>query len=73
MKNWQKQKSKYNTINKWWELCKIYFKILAIRYPTQQNSNLKKKQQNLTKQIMQKNPKHSPNQNNIEIWQKKLL
>ena len=70
-KNWQKQKSKYNTINKWRDLGKILFKILAIQYSTQQNLNLRKQQQHLTEQILQEKTKHPPNQNNIGIWQEK--
>ena len=73
-KNWQKQKSKYNSINKWWELGKIYFKILAINYSKQHNFNLKKQQEEKsTKQILEERIKHSPNQNNIDIWQEQLL
>ena len=71
-KNWQNQKPKYNTINKWWKLGKIYFKILTIQYSSQQNLNLKK-QQNLTEKILQEKTKYTPNQNNIETWQEKLL
>ena len=46
--------------------------MLAIKYSKQQNSNLKKQQEKLTKQIMQEKTKHSPNQNNIDIWQEQL-
>ena len=46
--------------------------MLAIKYSKQQNSNLKKQQEKLTKQIMQEKAKHSPNQNNIDIWQEQL-
>ena len=34
--------------------------------------NLKKQKQYLTKQILQEKTRHSPNQNNIGIWQEKL-
>ena len=46
--------------------------MLAIKYSKQQNSNLKKQQEKLTKQIMQEKAKYSPNQNNIDIWQEQL-
>ena len=46
--------------------------MLAIKYSKQQNSNLKKQQEKLTKQIMQEKTEHSPNQNNIDIWQEQL-
>ena len=61
------KKTKYNTINKWWELRKIYFTIAAIGY-----SNLKKQLQ-LTKQIVQEKREHSPYQINIENWLEQLL
>lgn len=72
MEKLAKKKTKYNTINKWWELRKIYFTIAAIGYSIQQNSNLKKQLQ-LTKQIVQEKREHSPYQINIENWLEQLL
>ena len=40
-KNWRKQKFKYNTIDQWLELGKIYLKMLAIQYSKQENKNKK--------------------------------
>ena len=73
MENLQKQKAKCNSINKWWELGKIYFKILAINYSKQHNLELKKRQQKLIKQILEEKTENPTNLNNINIWQEQLL
>ena len=42
-KNWRKQKFKYNTIDQWLKLGKIYLKILAIQYSKQQQQQQQQK------------------------------
>ena len=70
-KNWQTQKTKYKSINQWWETGKIYFKVLAVEYSKNQIKKINQKQQKLTNQILKKK-KILPNKIKIETWLQEL-
>ena len=40
-KDWQKEKNKYLSLNQWWELGKLYFKMIAIQFSTEKNQKNK--------------------------------
>ena len=51
--DWQSQPKNYASLNKWWEVGKIYFKILAIQFSTQKKQKMNKTLQKLTQNILQ--------------------
>ena len=40
-KDWQKEKNKYLSLNQWWELGKLYFKMIAIQFSKEKNQKNK--------------------------------
>ena len=65
-------KKKYRSLNHWWELGKIYFKIVTIQHSKEKNQNLNKKQETLIQQINNEKNKALPNHNKIKKWQEDL-
>lgn len=45
---WQQQKHSYDTLSQWWEIGKMYIKILAIHYCIETQKNIKTKLEELT-------------------------
>ena len=70
--DWKKQQKNYQSLNKWWEAGKIYFKILAIQFSTFQNQKRRKNLQNLTQKILKEKIKTNQDQNKIQNWQNQI-
>ena len=49
--DWQNQKESYDSVTIWWEIGKLYFKILATHYCVQMQKNIRNKQTELTEII----------------------
>ena len=46
--DWQNQKESYDSVTIWWEIGKLYFKMLATHYCVQMQKNIRNKQTELT-------------------------
>ena len=58
----------YNNHNDWWEIGKIYFKVIAIEYCTKINYKLNQKHNTLIKNINEEKLKTQPDPTKIEIF-----
>ena len=65
-KDWQKEKNKYLSLNQWWELGKLYFKMIAIQFSTEKNQKINKNLQKLANNILAEKNEKEPNIMNIE-------
>ena len=63
--DWENQKESYDSVTIWWEIGKLYFKILATHYCVQMQKNIRNKQTELTEII--KNEKNKPNLDQHQI------
>ena len=64
--DWQNQKQDYDTITQWWDVGKLYIKMILIRYSTLLNQNIKKAQEEATNKILLEKQKEIPNLNKIK-------
>lgn len=64
--NWQNEKKNYDNHNNWWEIGKIYFKVIAIEYCTKINHKLNQKHNKLIKNINEEKLKTQPDPTKIE-------
>ena len=70
--DWHKEKNKYSSLNQWWELSKLYFKIIAIKFLTEKNQKINNKLQKLTNNILEEKNKKEPKKMNIDNWQNQI-
>lgn len=63
----QKQRVSHNTVSTWWEIGKLYIKIIATRYCVQLQKNIRTKQSELTHFIDNEQTKTHTDQNEINI------
>ena len=56
----------YKEISTWWEVGKLYFKMLATQYCVQMQKNIRNKQDELTQFITIEKTKANPNQDKIQ-------
>ena len=68
----QEQKINYKNQNDWWDIGKLYFKMITIDYCTKINQKLNKNYQTLMKKIIQEKSSLQPNINKIEECEQKL-
>ena len=68
--DWQNQKESYDSVTIWWEIGKLYFKILATHYCVQMQKNIRNKQTELTEII--KNEKKQTKSRSTPNKQSKL-
>ena len=64
--NWQNEKKNYDNHNNWWEIGKIYFKVIAIEYCTKTNHKLNQKHNKLIKNINEEKLKTQPDPTKTE-------
>ena len=62
---WQNQKESYKSIPTWWEIGKLYFKMLATQYCVQMQKNIRMKQTQLINLINMEKQKANPDQHKI--------
>ena len=63
---WKQQQKDYKNISTWWEVGKLYFKMLATQYCVQMQKNIRNKQDELTQFITIEKTKPKPNQDKIQ-------
>ena len=61
----QEQKQNYNNITQWWEVGKLYLKMISINYSSTLNQKIKIAQQKATNEILLEKQKETPNLNKI--------
>ena len=61
----QEQKQNYNNITQWWEVGKLYLKMISINYSSTLNQKIKIAQQKATNEILLEKQKETPNLNEI--------
>ena len=64
--DWQQQKHSYDTLSLWWEIGKMYLKILAIHYFVETQKNIRNKQEELTHFLSTEKMKQKPDLNKIK-------
>ena len=55
--DWQNQKESYDSVTIWWEIGKLYFKMLATHYCVQMQKNIRNKQNSLKRKKQTKRKK----------------
>ena len=63
---WKQQQKDYKDISTWWEVGKLYFKMLATQYCVQMQKNIRNKPDELTQFIAIEKTKPNPNQDKIQ-------
>ena len=63
---WKQQQKDYKDMSTWWEVGKLYFKMLATQYCVQMQKNIRNKQDELTQFITIEKTKANPNQDKIQ-------
>ena len=70
--DWQNQKTSYDQLSTWWEIGKVFMKMLATHYCVTMQKNIRKKQEELTQFINTEKMKQNPNQHKINKAQQHL-
>ena len=63
---WKQQQKDYKNISTWWEVGKLYFKMIATQYCVQMQKNMRNKRDQLTQFLAIEKTKPNPNQDKIQ-------